>query len=150
MTEQPTQIRCSRCGKEGETRGTGNTALVPHGWEGSPSEPVCPGCQLAEWHPLCQSLLNEEGARVAAQTFEGKIVLEPAIAAMPQEEVTASEWDWCEYLDLSLAYLDPAQAPTEWTCPRCGGQVFILVHADYPLSNLRGTTFTAEIEKDED
>ena len=150
MPDRPTVVTCVRCRKEGEARGEGNTALVPEGWEGTIKEPVCPGCQLAEWHPLCESVVDEDGRRVGARVGY-EFVYESWIEAMPPEERSGSEgdWRWCEHLDLSLSYLDPATAPAEWTCAECGGHAFVLVHADYPRSGMRGSAFTAEVEEDE-
>ena len=34
-------------------------------WEGSSrQDPVCPGCQHAEWHPHCMALLDQETGEV--------------------------------------------------------------------------------------
>jgi hypothetical protein len=51
---------------------SGSTGLIPvapvvdgaDGWEGSLHDAVCPGCQLAEWVPLCQSLVDKDGELV--------------------------------------------------------------------------------------
>src|SRR4051812_4974295 len=54
-------LYCVRFGREATTGYAGNVTLVPDEWEGTFHEPVCPGCQLAEWHPHCTSVRWDAG-----------------------------------------------------------------------------------------
>jgi rubredoxin len=82
-------------------------------WEGSPAEPVCPNCQLAERFPLCESLVDPDGVRVGSR-------LDPP--RTPRKEMVEGYFTWCEHRDLTRGYMwDAADWPDEWTCPRCGG-----------------------------
>jgi hypothetical protein len=65
---------------------------IPRGWEGSRSEAVCPGCQLAEWHPHCMSPVDSDGQLVD-------------LAPIPREEWDRDLIFYCEYIDLSRDYL---------------------------------------------
>lgn len=149
MQAQPTPetIACSRCGRaprEDELIDEPEVGL-PRGWEGSRFEGVSPGCQLAEWNPLCRSLLDADGERVAAVTVEDELILEPAIAAMPREEIASGDWMWCDYKDSSVSWIEgEGEHPADWRCPQCGGTSFMWVHADYPISGLAGSAFTVE------
>jgi len=60
-------------------------------------------------------------------------------AHMPREEWDFSELTRCEYIDLTVSYIE--DQPSEWTCPRCGGTTFEGVHRDYTPSGLAGTAF---------
>jgi hypothetical protein len=141
MQEQgtPETILCSRCGRaprEDEPIEVAEIGL-PRGWEGTRFEGVCPGCQLAEWHSLCRSLLDADGERVAAVTAEDELILEPAIAGMPRAEIASSDWMWCDYKDSSVSWIDgESEPPAGCRCPSCGGTNFMWVRADYPTSGL--------------
>jgi hypothetical protein len=75
----PDRVRCTRCGTTADTPLVNGARQLPEGWEGSisdmpdPYRPVCPGCQYVEWHPLCQSLIDQDGQRAAAVTFEHEL-----------------------------------------------------------------------------
>jgi hypothetical protein len=107
-------VSCSRCGRDEATVYAGNSTLVPEGWEGSIGAAVCPGCQLALWHPLCETIVDTDTGRP---------------------------------IDID-AMQRAIRNPETWTCPRCGGTDFVLVHADYPLSGLRGSSFKVSLEEE--
>lgn len=75
---------------------------------------MCPGCQYAEWHPRCTSVVtsevDDEGKRERVD-----------LAGMPREESDLSTVTRCGYVDLSVAWIDDADWPHGWTCPDCGG-----------------------------
>jgi hypothetical protein len=91
MSEMHEAIRCLRClrsPRDDEAVHSG----VPTGWEGSVRAVICPGCQYAEWHPLCDAIVDFEGGRLGyARTLRAGPILEPHIAAMPAEELDAEE-----------------------------------------------------------
>jgi len=136
---QPIEITCSRCGKPADSD---QTQGWPWGWEGTASEAVCPDCQFCTWHPHCLSLVDREGKRV-----------DPSIdwASMPPAERDYSGLSRCEHIDLSVPVLDVERDwPERWTCPRCGGTEFELVHRDYEASGLAGAGFVAELTEPDD
>lgn len=120
---------CSRCQRTDSRPLPGPTA-IPDGWEGSHLEPVCPGCQLAAWHPHCTSVVDFHGERVD-------------VAAIPRKEWGVGLLMHCGYLDTSVSYYSD-ELPDAWACPDCGGTEFELVHADYQQSGLRPGGFRAE------
>jgi hypothetical protein len=83
-------IRCARCRRSPRD----DEPLVegmPRGWEGSSLEGICPGCQYAEWHPICDAIVDTQGGRVGyAGTLDDGPTLEPRIALMPLEELDTS------------------------------------------------------------
>jgi hypothetical protein len=130
-------VHCSRCGREGHAAGTGRPWFLPHEWQGTLSEAVCPGCQYAEWHPHCSSLVDVDGERVD-------------LSAIPREERALERLSRCEYIDLTVSWIDDADWPQAWRCPECGGTGFEGVHRDYQQSGLRGTSFTIDADTDDD
>jgi hypothetical protein len=134
----PADVACVRCGRTAKPLPWG----LPEGWEGTPSEAICPGCQYAEWHPHCTSLVSyRDGERV-----------DPEVdwANMPREE-----WDFeslmrCDYIDLGVSWIDDADWPKEWRCPKCGGTDFEGVHRDYPPSGLQPGSFEVDISDPDD
>jgi hypothetical protein len=149
-------VHCARCGREATTEDRAHNTLVPDGWEGSKYEAVCPGCQYAEWHPHCTSVCVEcgsgdrvdiaalqRGEQVTVEIYGTPVLLRSLddLKVLPDGEL-----GWCDYKDLSIAWTDDEDQPAEWTCPACGGTEFEGVHRDYPASNLKGTTFTTEVE----
>ena len=139
-------IHCDRCGREELPEGPG---LLPPGWEGAAQahppygavEAVCPGCQYAEWHPHCLSLVD---------AVTGKRV-DPEVewAGMPPAERDYSRVVRCDLIDTTVAWLDGDPVPEGWRCPACGGSAFDGVHRDYPTSGFIGARFSAEGEVDE-
>jgi len=123
---------CSRCGRTvSETLVT--PQMLPDGWTGSRRQPICPGCELVTWHVHCVSPVDVQGKWVN-------------IGSMPREEWDAASLTYCEYTDLSRAYeLDGEDWPTSWTCPRCGGHEFDLVHADYLVGGLSSAFFENKV-----
>lgn len=109
--------------------------MVPDGWEGAVHNAVCPGCQIAGWHPLCTSLVDRDGQRVDVE-------------AIPREEWDRNTVFRCEYLDLSVSWIEDDDWPDPWQCPECGGTSFEGVHRDYPRSGLSGAAFEVQ-ESDE-
>jgi hypothetical protein len=79
--------------------------------------PLCPGCQYAEWHPHCTSLVDADDERVD-------------LSSMPQEEWDETSITRCEYIDLDVSWIDDADEPQGWRCARCGGSEFEGVHRD--------------------
>jgi hypothetical protein len=122
-------------------------ALPPRGWEGTVNTAVCPGCQLAEWHPHCTSWLDDygHGKRVAWRDEGGDDVISSEIAAMPSEEWDTESWAPCDYIDHTISWIDEADWPKQWRCPECGGTAFEGVHGDYPMSGLKGARFSVEL-----
>ena len=96
--------------------------------------PVCPGCQYAEWHPLCESLVDFDGERLD-------------LHKIPREEIVWSRVSRCEYLDLTVSWIGDEDEPDSWTCPDCGGTAFIGVHRDYQCSGLKGALFVTEVDE---
>jgi hypothetical protein len=45
---------------------------------------------------------------------------------------------WCDYIDLSVSWLDDGAEPRQWRCPSCGGTKFEGVHCAKRISRLRG------------
>ena len=74
-----------------------------------------PGCELADWHPHCTSVVDKDGSLVD-------------IAVFPRDEWVGLVV-WCGYLDLSLT-VPPEGERLHWRCPQCGGTEYELVHAD--------------------
>jgi hypothetical protein len=89
------RVRCQRCGREGASRLVGAMAVVPEGWEGTIHDAVCAGCQYAEWHPLCESILTWDGERVDRDR----------LAAMPRDEWKRDDFTRYEYLDLTVSVI---------------------------------------------
>jgi hypothetical protein len=167
-------IRCDRCGRPAELQLSRGVYWLPEGWSGAVGRPasggppqtgdaVCPGCQYAEWHPHCTATRVESGhgARVdiaalkrgepVTVEIDGAPVVFRSFADL--EALEAGEpgaLGWCDYLDLTVSWTDDTEPPSEWRCPECGSTEFEGVHRDYQASNLKGTTFTAEIEPDDD
>jgi hypothetical protein len=92
---------------------------------------VCPGCQYAEWHPLCRGIVDFDGERVD-------------LNVLPREEIVWNRLSYCEYLDLTVAWIDDDDWPREWRCPDCGCTEFVGVHRDYPPSGFAGARFNVE------
>jgi hypothetical protein len=88
----------------------------------------------------------ERGESVTV-TIDGDLVILRSLEDL--KALGEGEIGWCDYLDREHAYVDEADFPTEWTCPECGGTTFEFIHADYPASNLKGTTFRTETEEDD-
>lgn len=125
MNEATRCARCRRSPRYDEPLVDG----LPRGWEGSAGEGICPGCQYAEWHPLCDAIVDSQGDRVGyAGTLDDGPTLEPAITAMPFEELNTSHWTYCGYLDLTISWLDDENGPGKWRCPHCGGTKYVGVH----------------------
>ena len=139
-------IRCARCRRSPRC----DEPLVegmPRGWEGTSLEGVCPGCQYAEWHPLCDAVVDSQGGRVGyAGTLDDGPTLEPTIAVMPVEELKTSHWTYCGYLDLTVAWLDDEVGPADWRCPHCGGTKYVGVHRP-DEDALRGVPSLEHIEE---
>lgn len=57
---------------------------------------------------------------------------------------------WCDYIDLSMAWIEDADWPKEWTCPECGGTDFEGVSRDYQASGLKGAAFTVDVEESDE
>ena len=133
---------CSRCAKS-DPRPFEKLCFpeVPAGqsWEGTPNDAVCPGCQLAELHPHCTSVVDiSDRERVD-------------FSVMPREEIDFNRLVYCEHIDLTRCYLLHGDDwPDEWTCPECGGTEFDLVRADYQASGLQPGTLSGEIELPDD
>jgi hypothetical protein len=89
-----------------------------------------------EWHAHCTSWLDEEANRVAWRDEHGEEVVAPAIAAMPVQELGTETWTECDYIDLTVSWVDDDERPKEWRCPKCGGKAFEGVHRDYMHSGL--------------
>ena len=122
-------IRCARCRRSPRD----DEPLVeglPRGWEGSSLEGVCPGCQFAEWHPLCDAIVDSQGGRVGILQALSTTArpLSPTIAVIPLEELNTSHWTYCGYLDLTISWLDDENGPGKWRCPHCGGTKYVGVH----------------------
>ena len=47
----------------------------------------------------------------------------------------------CEYIDLTVSWVDDADMPEHWQCPRCGGTEYEFVHPDYPPSGFHPGQF---------
>ena len=132
------KVTCVRCGREAEVPDLPtHVATPPEGWEGTIFEPVCPGCQFAEWHPHCTSLIDLDGERLN-------------LAVIPREEVDWNRVTRCEYIDLTIAVVDGDDWPDTWQCPKCGGTDFEWVHADYMPSGLQPGSFEADAEEIDD
>ena len=58
---------------------------------------------------------------------------------MPREERDTDSWRECDYIDLSVSWIEDADWPKNWRCPECGGTDFEGVHRDYPQSGLKGS-----------
>lgn len=112
---------CERCGREADP-GTPLIAGLPMGWEGSPRAMVCPGCQYAEWHPHCTS------AVIVDEAGEYERVDQAVDWREPREETDFASVMYCDYVDLSVSWVQDAALPLDWTCPRCGGRRFEGVH----------------------
>jgi hypothetical protein len=56
------------------------------------------------------------------------------------------ELGYCDYIDLSISWVDDADSPKSWTCPECGGTDFEAVHRDYGQAGLKGTSFTVNTD----
>ncbi len=151
------EVLCSRCGV---TKGETTPPHLPEGWEGWTREPVCPNCQLAEWHPRCTSVRAESGygQRVDLEALERgestTLVVDdvPVVLRSTADlESFAREIAWCDHVDLSVSVTDGDDDwPTEWVCSECGGTTFQWVHADYQASGLKGTSFGASVEEPDD
>jgi len=147
------KVRCLRCGRDGEA----SPPVPPDGWEGSISEPICPGCQSAEWHPHCTSVRAESGygQRIDLEALargESTTVDVDGVPVVLRSTSDAQSLDaaWCDYIDLSIARTDgDADWLTEWRCDACGGTGFEWVHADYMQSGLGGTSFDLRVEEDD-
>jgi hypothetical protein len=124
------QVTCTRCGKAGEPIGYAGLVGVPEGWEGSIDDAVCPGCQVPEWHPLCQGLVDFDGERVD-------------LNVIPREEIDWNRLSRCEHLDLTVVWVEGDEWPAGWCCPECGCTEFGLVHREYPPSGFRGRGSTS-------
>lgn len=111
-------------------------AFADIGWSGTADAAVCPGCQFAEWHPHCMSIVDIDGERVD-------------FAKVPAHEIDAGSVFRCEYIDLDVSWIEDDDYPESWTCPKCGGTEFEGVHRDYQPSGLEGASFTVEIEEGE-
>lgn len=74
-----------------------------------------------------------EGAPVVFRSYDD-------VRALPEGEI-----GWCDYIDLSISWVDD-DVPQQWRCSSCGGTEFEGVHRNYGMSNLKGTTFTTELE----
>lgn len=115
------EIVCSRCRREARRDeypapdATDWPHDWPRNWEGSNDDAVCPGCQLAVWHPYCTGLIDGEGQHVA-------------VDRMPREEVSPDLVLTCGTIDLSVSWQEGEDPPTSWRCPRCGGSEFIGAH----------------------
>ena len=59
---------------------------------------------------------------------------------MPREE-WIGELSKCDYVDLTVSWVEDADYPSEWTCMLCGGSTFEGVHRDYPRSGLHPGNF---------
>lgn len=104
------QVTCTRRGSDSElydfgecdaSRGLGRlTRSVEDGYV-----PVCPGCQYAEWHPLCESLVDFDGERLD-------------LHKIPREEIVWSRVSRCEYLDLTVSWIGDEDEPDSWDVPR--------------------------------
>jgi hypothetical protein len=86
MEGHPKRVRRSRCGSKGMMRRAGNTALAPTAGRGTQAR-RCVGCQFAEWHPLCESLIDVDGTRVDLGTI-------PRLELAPERLSAASTWTW--------------------------------------------------------
>ena len=67
---------------------------------------------------------------------------------MPSEEWKRdrARGSWCEYLDLSVSWIEDEDWPESWMCPECEGHDYRRVHRDYSHCGLRGTRFSTEVE----
>lgn len=105
-------------------------------------EAVCPGCQLAVWHPYCTSVRAEDGhgeridvtalergerVVVHAGTLDGEDV---PVVLSSTSDLEVLGVGWCGRVDLSVSWVDDAEWPKGWRCPDCGGTDFEGVHAD--------------------
>jgi len=148
------QVTCTRCARTADAQPPG----LPDDWEGSVNDAVCPGCQYAEWHPRCTSVRAEHGygERIDVEALKRGEPTTVNVNGLPVLLRSTSELEplgvgWCDYIDLSVAFLDPSDDwPQEWRCPECGGTTFEGVHADYQASGLKGAGFNGTVEGDED
>jgi hypothetical protein len=149
-------VHCIRCGETGESIGE-EFPVVPTGWESTVDKPVCPNCQFTEWHPHCMALLD----------WKTDEVVDPEVdwADMPPEERDYDSVRYCEFIDLTVSYLDEdlllaTDEDYRWQCPECGAEhriqqdenarsTFEFVHRDYIPGGLRGAGFEV-VESDED
>jgi hypothetical protein len=163
MHNEPTaapdnELRCSRCGRVPRE----DEPLVrdlPKEWEGHKFDAVCPGCQYAEWHPHCTAVRVESGygERLDLEALERGEAVTVTIHGDPvvfrsSSDLTAlpvGALGWCDYIDLSVSWIDDADEPKEWRCASCGGTSFEGVHRDYPASDLKGAAFNAELREED-
>jgi hypothetical protein len=55
---------------------------------------------------------------------------------------------YCEYIDLTVSWIEEEDWPEGWCCPRCGGTTFEGVHRDYPPAGIQPGSFTVEFGPD--
>ena len=92
-----------------------------------------PAASYAEWHPCCTSVLDRDGERVD-------------VSALPREEWVGTSLSRCEYVDLTVSWIEDVDWPEHWQCPECGGTSFEGVHRDYAEADLEGGSVSSEID----
>lgn len=99
-------IGCGRSPHDGEQAQM--DGAPPDGWERTILKAVCPGCQFAEWHPYCTSVVDFDGERI-----------DPAAS---EQELAPGLFRRCGFIDLEDSR--PALRPTGWAGQvggvRCG------------------------------